>query len=116
MKRRADLLRHVMPNVDLLVVQQHTIDGFDSRLCSLGAVIVNEAVTLGTSALVRRNLARKNVTKGGKSIVESLGYKFRTNKQHRRSVCGSITLLSICSSRFLMKILPWPVLRRAGSR
>jgi hypothetical protein len=31
-------------------------------------------------------------------------------------ICGKQTLLSIASSRFLMKTLPWPVLRKAGSR
>jgi len=69
-----------MANVDLLVIQQHTIDGFDSRLCSFGAVIVNEAVTLGASALVCRDLARKNVTESGEGIMKSLGMQSQTEQ------------------------------------
>ena len=75
MRRCADLFGHVVSNVYLLVIQQHTINGLDSGLCSLGAIIVNETVTLGTSALVRRNLARKDVTECGESVVKSLGTK-----------------------------------------
>lgn len=71
-----------MSNVDLLVIQQHTIDGLDSRLGRLGAVIVNETVTLGASALVCCDLARKNVTEGSKSIMKSLKCKVRPNKSH----------------------------------
>jgi len=77
--RCTDLLGHMVSNVDLLVIQQHTIDGLDSRLSRLGAVIVNEAVTLGASALVCRDLARKNVTEGGEGIMKSLGYRVRSN-------------------------------------
>lgn len=70
--RRTDLLGHVVSNVDLLVIQQHTIDGFDSRLSSLGAVIVNVAVTPGASAFVCCNLARENIAEGSEGIVKSL--------------------------------------------
>ena len=76
----ADLLGHVVSNVDLLVVQQHTVDSLDCRLGSLSTVIVDEAVTLGASALICCDLARKNVTERGKGIVKSLGHKVRPNR------------------------------------
>ena len=93
--RCTDLLGHVVSNVDLLVIQQHTIDGLDSRLGSLGAVIVNEAITLGASALVCRDLARKNVTEGGEGVMKSLGYRVRPNKPHEGKPAD---LLPCCQS------------------
>ena len=96
-----------MSNVNFLVVQQHAIDGLDGRLCSLGGVIVDETITLGASALVCCNLARENVAEGGESVMKSLEYhRVRPNKRRGKRASGFITLLSICSSRFLMKILP----------
>ena len=70
----------MVSNVDFLVVQQHTVDGLDSGLGRLSGVIVNETITLGASALVCCDLARKDVTKGGKSVVKSLGYEVRPTK------------------------------------
>jgi hypothetical protein len=84
-----------MSNIDLLVVQQHTVDGLDSRLGSLGAVIVDKAITLGASALVCCDLARKDVTEGGKSVMKSLGCKVRPNKSHGRHIGD---LLPCCRS------------------
>ena len=73
-RRGTDLLGHVVPDVNLLVVQQHTVDGLDSGLCSLGGVVVNETVTLGASAFVCCDLAREYITEGGESVMKSLEY------------------------------------------
>ena len=61
-----------MSDVDLFVVQQHTVDSLDSRLGRFGGVVVNETITFGTPTFVCRNLARKNVAKGSEGIVECL--------------------------------------------
>ena len=61
-----------MSNEDLLVIQQHTVDGFDGGLGRLGGVIVNEAITLGASAFIGCDLAGENVTEGSEGIVKSL--------------------------------------------
>jgi hypothetical protein len=67
-------------NVDFLVVQQHAVDGLDSGLGRLSGIIVNETITLGASALICCDLARKDVTKGGESVMKSLGYEVRPTR------------------------------------
>ena len=63
----------MVSNEDLLIIEQHTIDGLDGRLGRLGAVIVNEAITLRAPSLICCDLARKNVTEGSECIMKSLG-------------------------------------------
>jgi hypothetical protein len=67
----------VVSNEDLLVVQQHTIDGLDSGLGSLSTVVVNEAITLRATTFVGRDLAGKDVAECSKGIMESLSRKVR---------------------------------------
>ena len=66
------LLRNVVSNIDLLIVQKHTVDGLDGSLGSFSSLVVNEAIALGTTLLVGSNLARKNVTESSEGIVEGL--------------------------------------------
>ena len=61
-----------MADIDLLVVQKHTIDGFDGSLGSLGGLVVDEAVALGAALLVGGDLAREDVTEGSERVVQSL--------------------------------------------
>ncbi len=61
-----------MTDVNLLVVQQHTVDSLDGGISSLRGLIVDETVALGASVLIRSDLARQNVSEGGKRIVQGL--------------------------------------------
>jgi hypothetical protein len=57
---------------DLLVVQQHTIDGLDSSVGGLAGLVVNETITSRVAVLIDCNLAGEDVTKRGKGVVEGL--------------------------------------------
>ena len=70
--RATNLLGNVVSNVDFLVVQQHTVDGLNSRLGCLSGLIVYKSVAFGATMLVRGDLAGQNVTECGKRIVQSL--------------------------------------------
>lgn len=61
-----------MADVNLLVVQQHAVDSLDGGVSSLGGLIVDEAVALGTSVLIRSDLAGQNISEGGKCVVQGL--------------------------------------------
>jgi hypothetical protein len=62
----------VVSNVDLLVVEEHAIDGLDSALCGLCGFIVDEAVSLGAAVFIHGDLARQNVSERRKGVMESL--------------------------------------------
>jgi hypothetical protein len=66
------LLSDVMSDIDLLVVEQHAVDSLDGGNSSLASRIVDKGETSRLASLVETDLARKNVTKGGKGVVESL--------------------------------------------
>ena len=78
----ADLLRDMVSNKDLLVVQQHTIDGLDSRLGGFSAVIVDEPIALRAPTFVCCDLARENVTESSEGVVKSLGQEVMINGWH----------------------------------
>ena len=61
-----------MADVNLLVVQKHTVDGLNGSLRSFSGFIVDEAIALGPTLFVGRNLARQNVAEGNERIVKSL--------------------------------------------
>lgn len=61
-------------DIDLFVVEQHAIDGLDGIISSFSGLVVNEAVALGTTLLVSRDLARQDIAKGSKSIMKSLSH------------------------------------------
>jgi hypothetical protein len=62
----------VVSNVDLLVVEEHTIDGLDSALCGLRGFIVDKTISLGAAVFIHGNLARQNVSERREGVVESL--------------------------------------------
>ena len=64
-----------MSNENLLVIQEHTVNGLDSGFCRFCTVIVNEAISPGASAFVSGDLTRENVSKGSKGIMKSLGQR-----------------------------------------
>ena len=70
--KTTDLFRDVVSDVDLLVVQKHTVDSLDSSLSGLCSLVMDETVALGATLFVRRDLAGQNVAERGKSIVEGL--------------------------------------------
>ena len=61
-----------MTNIDLLVVEKHTVDGFDGSISRLSRLVVNETIALGTTLLIGGDFARKDVAKGRKGIMQSL--------------------------------------------
>lgn len=61
-----------MADVDLLIVQQHSVDGLDGSLGGLSGLVVNETVALGTTVLIGSDFARQNITEGGERIVKCL--------------------------------------------
>ena len=67
-----NLLRDVVADVHLLVVQKHTVDGLDGGLGSLGGLVVNKAVALEPALLIGGDLAGQNVAEGGERIVQGL--------------------------------------------
>jgi hypothetical protein len=93
--RCANLLGHVVSNVDLLVVQQHPVDGLDGRLGSFRGVIVNVAITLGESSFVCCDLAREDITEGSEGVMESLRQQVRKTKLRKGQLAN---LLPCCQS------------------
>jgi hypothetical protein len=53
------LVRDVMTNKNLLIVQQHAIDGLDRIFSSLGGLVVNKSVASGPVVFISRDFARK---------------------------------------------------------
>jgi len=91
----------VVSNEDLLIIEQHTIDGLDGRLGRLGTVIVNEAVTLRASSLICCDLTRKNVTEGSEGIMKSLNTK-ESDEQTTRGTSLEVCYLVV---NLLVKVL-----------
>ncbi|MFS7910165.1 hypothetical protein Hanom_Chr02g00103041 [Helianthus anomalus] len=58
-----------MSDVNLLVVDQHTIQLIDCGLCSFFGFELHEPVTLRLACTVRSYLAREYVTKARKCVV-----------------------------------------------
>ena len=61
-----------MTDVNLLVVQKHTIDSLDRRFSRLGGLVVDETIALRAAVLVCGDLARQHVAEGGEGVVEGL--------------------------------------------
>ncbi len=47
----------MVADVDLLVVEQHAVDGLDGTLGSLSSFVVDEAIALGSALIVGCDLA-----------------------------------------------------------
>lgn len=67
-----NLAGDVVADVDLLVVEQHAVNSFDSIISSLGSLVMDESVALGAALIIGGDLAREHVSKGSKGIVKSL--------------------------------------------
>ena len=65
-------LGNVNSDVDDLVVEEHTVDTFDGGTSGFGGIVVNESVTERVSLSIDSDLAREDVSEGGKGIVKSL--------------------------------------------
>ncbi len=79
------LLADVMTDVDLLVVQKHTVDGLDSGIGGFSSLVVDKTVTSRLAILVESDFAGENVTEGSEGVVKSLFPKeeeVRTNQPH----------------------------------
>lgn len=61
-----------MADVDLFVVQQHSVDSLDGGISGLGGFVVDETVTLGATVLVGGNLAGQDIAEGSERIVKGL--------------------------------------------
>ncbi|KAF5134446.1 hypothetical protein E5D57_005080 [Metarhizium anisopliae] len=66
------LLRDVVTDVDLLLVEKHAINVLDGLVSSLVRLVMDKTIALGVAVLVLGNLAAQNVAKGSKGIMESL--------------------------------------------
>ena len=66
------LARDVVADVDLLIVQKHTVDSLNGGLGRLSSLVVDKAVSLGAAVLISGNLAGQNVAKSGEGIVKGL--------------------------------------------
>ena len=61
----------MVSNIDLLIVQQHTIHSFDSGVGSLGSLVVNKSVPFGAADFIGGNFARQDISESSKRVVES---------------------------------------------
>lgn len=68
----------MMPDIHLLVVQQHVVDRLDRRVGGFGRLVVDETVPPRTTVLVHGDFAREDVAEGGESVVQGLT---RANKR-----------------------------------
>ena len=59
-------------DVNLLIVEQHAVDSLYGIISSLRSLVVDEAISFRAALFVCGDLARQNVAKCGKSVMESL--------------------------------------------
>ena len=76
--KRTDLLRDVVSDIHLLVVEKHTVDGLNGSVGSLGGLVMNETIALRAAVFVSCNLARQNGTECSESVVEGLQGAYQT--------------------------------------
>ena len=69
---RSYLAGDVVAHIDLLVVQEHAIDGLNGGLGGFGGLVVDETVTLRAALLVRGDLARQNVSERSERVMKGL--------------------------------------------
>ena len=64
---------HEVTDLNFLSINEHTIELFNGSIGSFGSFVMDVSVSLGLSSLaIRHNLARENVSKETKGIVELL--------------------------------------------
>jgi hypothetical protein len=66
------LLRDVVADVDLLVVQKHAVDRLDGGLGSLASLVVDKGEAARVAVLVGGDLAREDVAERSERVVEGL--------------------------------------------
>ncbi|KAH3665483.1 hypothetical protein OGAPHI_003668 [Ogataea philodendri] len=66
------LFSKVVSNVNLVVVQKHTVNVLNGSLSGLGVLVVDETKTLGVSVLVSGDLTRQDLTESREGVVQSL--------------------------------------------
>lgn len=66
------LLGNVVTDVDLLVVEKHTVDSLDGGIGGLTGLVVNETVASGLTVLVSGDLAGQDITESSECVVEGL--------------------------------------------
>jgi len=66
------LFADMVSDVNLLVVQQHSIDGLDGGIGSFSRFVVNESVSPRSTILIDSDFAREDVSESGKGVVEGL--------------------------------------------
>jgi hypothetical protein len=94
----------VQTNKNLLIVEQHAVDSFNSGFCRFSGLVVYKSVALGVSSLIGGNFAGKDIPERNECIMKGLQ---QLSSWDSASVeTSSLALLSIPSSRFLMKIFP----------
>ena len=67
-----NLLRNVVTDVNLLVVEQHAVDSLDSRIGGLRSIVVNETVATRKSILIGGDFAGQDVSESGEGVVKGL--------------------------------------------
>ena len=82
-----------MSDVNLLIVQKHTVDGLDSGVSSFGGLVVDEAIALRTALIVGGNFARQDIAESSEGIVQSLFGMTRQNKLLIIMQCNSAHLV-----------------------
>jgi len=61
-----------MTHVDLLIIEQHTVDGLDGGLGRFGRLVVNITIATRTTLIIGSDFAGENVAKRRESVVKSL--------------------------------------------
>jgi len=69
------LARDMEADVDLFVIKQHTVDSLYGVVSSLRSLVMDEAISLRASMFVCSDLARQDIAKGRKCIMESLSIR-----------------------------------------
>ena len=64
----------MVADVNLLVVQKHTVDSLNGGLGRLSSLVVDETVALGAAVLIGGDLAGQDITECGKGVVEGLDH------------------------------------------
>lgn len=71
--RDARLARHVLADMDLLVIPHSLVETGNGLLSSLGRLEMNKTETLGVTLIVSHHLAGKDVSIVGEGVVQLLG-------------------------------------------
>ena len=76
----------MISNINLFVVEQHSINRLDSIISSIRAFKMHEAITPGATVLVGGDFARQDITESRKCIMKSLDILIRCT--YTRAKCS----------------------------